>query len=874
MDFSGSSGSGGRPWASVTLTASTENAELDALLSSAPFRAGLASTLSATVPGNMLAPDDEHTFTVTMCNFMDVCSTRLHGVMVMLSDEFPVARTLGADVRDVRVDQSVSIQGEAHIALCSGLPTSQGFTYVWTVLSVEGQVKTEQPHLRSVSNMASRFWLPAFSLVSDTNYEVVLTATHSFSSHAVATRVLLYTPRTSIQVVVDGELERSIRPDTEFLRLDASSSYDGDFPELGYKAAGLDFAWDCELVVTEDDFEPMAGARDEGCGVKIKLATRRGAFVTAIYTEWSAGTSSRVTVSVSHSASGRVSSKTILLHAESNRHPVVRLLGTTPDVTSGRKVNTQSKFSIRATVDYSSADPNDAGACVWSISPALPGAALRAAVRTPLSTGLPALVSPNVTGSVPITFVMIRNTLIAGMDFAFVLSCGMASGLSTQTYVGISTNGAPRPGTFAVAPSNGTEFLTVFVFTARSWEDDDLPLSFDFGFSLDGLGDDISASAPAPDKVSLVTQRLELPNARTQLPAGRAGREHIVSTQVAVYDSLDASAVAYDDVAVAPMVFTDASSGGGTGKNEQEQKSEALLSIAESSLTALSVDLSGMLAAQQLIATVSAALNTVNCTLTFSVNGGNAAASVSGNCSALNRRPCAETAHTCGPCLDTTFIGEAGDANSMCVAPLFAFAEVRDGTGSGRGSDGNTVQSVTEEGLRSSLHAASNSSAMVTALTAIRRLKACPSDCSGRGHCAFRYTGMAPNDVLRRGPGIDAQSEMLPGPPIELYRPGTPPPDPVQCMLSDKSCEAYCQCGPGFAGRACSYSPAELVTRQNTRELMIERMVNDSSYADPEIDDFLRRTRTITALTNKVLTHGPYPPSTPPTQLPPLSLSF
>jgi len=408
MDFSGSSGSGGRPWTSIALTASTESATLDALLSSAQFRSGLASTLTATVPGSVLAPGEEHAFTVTLCNFMDMCSSQFHRVMVMLADEFPMARTLGADVRDVSVGQAVSIQGEARIALCSGLPTSQGFAYVWTVLSVEGQIKTEQTHLRSVSSMASRFWLPAFSLAADTNYEVVLTAIHSSSSHAVATRVRLYTPRAPVQVVIDGELERSIRPNTEFLRLDASSSYDGDEPDLGHTEAGLVFAWDCELVVAENDFEPMARAQEEGCGVKIKLATRRDAFVTAVYTDWSHGTTSRVTVSVSHIASGRVSSKTILLHAESDRHPVVKLLGTTPDVTSGRKVNTQTKFSIRANVDYSSADPFDAGACLWSVSPALPGAALSAAVRTPLSTGLPALASPNATGSVPINFVMDR----------------------------------------------------------------------------------------------------------------------------------------------------------------------------------------------------------------------------------------------------------------------------------------------------------------------------------------------------------------------------------------------------------------------------------------------------------------------------------
>ena len=58
----------------------------------------------------------------------------------------------------------------------------------------------------------------------------------------------------------------------------------------------------------------------------------------------------------------------------------------------------------------------------------------------------------------------------------------------------------------------------------------------------------------------------------------------------------------------------------------------------------------------QLINTMTAAINTINCTLPKNIN-----------CNDLNRNECSNTEHTCGSCLDD-YIGEDGDANSPCIS--------------------------------------------------------------------------------------------------------------------------------------------------------------------------------------------------------------
>jgi hypothetical protein len=64
----------------------------------------------------------------------------------------------------------------------------------------------------------------------------------------------------------------------------------------------------------------------------------------------------------------------------------------------------------------------------------------------------------------------------------FTLSCGPSS-----ASILVTTNGPPLFGSFKALPYHGLELSTIFNFTAVSYIDPDLPLSYQFGFITNGI---------------------------------------------------------------------------------------------------------------------------------------------------------------------------------------------------------------------------------------------------------------------------------------------------------------------------------------------------------------------------------------------------
>ena len=58
----------------------------------------------------------------------------------------------------------------------------------------------------------------------------------------------------------------------------------------------------------------------------------------------------------------------------------------------------------------------------------------------------------------------------------------ITSGFSSSASIQVMTNGPPLLGKVTVNPTTGFEILDKFYFTASKWEDDDLPLSYSYGF--------------------------------------------------------------------------------------------------------------------------------------------------------------------------------------------------------------------------------------------------------------------------------------------------------------------------------------------------------------------------------------------------------
>jgi len=104
----------------------------------------------------------------------------------------------------------------------------------------------------------------------------------------------------------------------------------------------------------------------------------------------------------------------------------------------------------------------------------------------------------------------------------------------------VTTNGPPTPGLFTVSPSTGIELSDSFLFAASQWSDQELPLSYVFGFH-----------SPSDYSLILSIRSLsEIAFASSTLPAGLATNGHTIVCVTKVYDSYDAYATATFNVTV------------------------------------------------------------------------------------------------------------------------------------------------------------------------------------------------------------------------------------------------------------------------------------------------------------------------------------
>jgi hypothetical protein len=267
------------------------------------------------------------------------------------------------------------------------------------------------------------------------------------------------------------------------------------------------------------------------------------------------------------------------------------------------------------------------------------------------------------------------NTLPQRATLVFSLSCGTA-----RTSITVTTNCAPLPGQFTLAPTSGSEFSTLFQFSAASWSDTDLPLTYLFGF----------VSGASLTRMPLAAKS-EQPYASSVLAAGPSAAGYVVTCYAEIYDSLGASSSALQDAVVRPSATVN-----------QVAYSKSLLSTIGAAPT---VD--GM---KRVIAVASTAINAVNCT-------------AAPKCASLNRKECSTVAQTCGPCL-AGYLGDSGDQNTQCYLPsVFQTTP-------------NNIPCTTDASCLSWQRCD------VAARVCQARTQSCPNGCSGRGTCGYFSTSM------------------------------------------------------------------------------------------------------------------------------------
>jgi hypothetical protein len=121
------------------------------------------------------------------------------------------------------------------------------------------------------------------------------------------------------------------------------------------------------------------------------------------------------------------------------------------------------------------------GTATWEVNN--PDLDLESASLTPLFFNILADESKQV---LPFNFVSNTNSLKDRSSYLFILTFESFSGARITTSATVVTNGSPLSGTLIVSPSRGTALQTLFSFSAASWVDTDLPLSYEFSYNSGG----------------------------------------------------------------------------------------------------------------------------------------------------------------------------------------------------------------------------------------------------------------------------------------------------------------------------------------------------------------------------------------------------
>lgn len=675
VDITASTGSGGRAWQTPTFSVTNAGNEAEAI--ALYLNANFSSNSPTVVPSYLFAQSGTYTLTMTLCNFLGACDTVSKSVSVNKEADAAVVVTIpGQPLREITTGTGLLLTSSAYLVNCQGLRSYSNLSPVWSVYE-EGEL---QSHLRSESLDLSTFRLSPFRLSPLRYYEARLTVSNSLTGAYSSASVIVRVAQAEVVASVQGGSLQAVAIGSA-ITLDGSSSVDRDkLPTVTGAAAGLSFSWAC--VQTAPVFGPACPFDLSRNG---SVARREGVLFALIR---AINTTARVTLTVTDAARTRTSTTSVSIKAQDSAAPVVTMTSNSDALAF---VNVMRNVLVSGTVTVQSS-------CTakWTSS-AHPSGLDRLAL-TPPSAVIPAGTSQTMN------LLLAAGSLPPRSALTFTLSCGVSSAA-----IVVTTNGPPLPGTFEVAPLNGTELTTPFSFMATLWTDPNLPISYQFGFMSPSTG------------VSMVVQsRAEVSRATSTLPAGNAGIARFSLTcMVHVFDILNAVSSASAEVTV-----------------QTQANATALQETLRAKLTS-SVGNNG--ATKGLLSLSGAVLNTVSCAQAPS-------------CAPLNRAACSRVENTCGECL-SGFIGEVGSKNSQCVSVAAA------------------VTAIATSPVASNATCRSNSdcgtwqvcNATLPVPTCNLPSKKCPNQCSGHGSCRFyRISNKAMIPDCKAGdPGCSALCECV-----------------------------------------------------------------------------------------------------------------
>jgi hypothetical protein len=610
IDVTGSTGSGGRSWASISFAVFSSTSGVNASVLLAYLNQHYVISPPAAVPYSVITHGAYYTINVKLCNFLGTCGQGSFS-FTALNSLLPSVTIFGPTSQEITRSSSLTLSSNAFIASCDGSASYQNLLYTWAVYN--SATGSSVAVTSTATKDKTKFGFSSYALTSLATYTVELTVFGTSISRSASTSVQVFVSQGSIVAGIRGSSSRSLRVGSTS-SIDASISVDEDVNYAAGGTASLSYSWSCVETSPSYSYSCAIDFMASLARVVQAVDTVTASLVYVTPNAASIGTSSAVTVTVYDST--RASTASVTIHAVAVNSPLVSISSSfTSDINVGSNTIIKASYNMTQT-----------GVCTWSMSSGVISESLSEIV---LNNALS--VSSSGPSVAPFNLVIGANELPTGITITFTLSCSYSSVGSSSlasSAVTITTNVPPVPGKFAVSPSSGTELQTVFTLSSGSFTSDNLPLSYQFGYyqSVGSSGNTVQLIIQSPSMITYAT---------SMLPGGSSSSSYALTCVGTVIDTLSANTTLTTITTVRP---SNASS------SQQAAQMRNILSSSAGNTGKT----------KQAMSTISSTMNNKNCT-------------AAPDCTSLNRHKCGNTPNTCGSCIGNSYAGDSGDSNNPCI---------------------------------------------------------------------------------------------------------------------------------------------------------------------------------------------------------------